>query len=121
MLDSARERFLDAAKRDVAREIPLHSRPNGERRAFDLAALGDSPSSLARGKENAQLVERALSGLSPGDRQVIQLRNYEELPFEEVAARLGCSPKAASRLWSRAITNLTAELRRHDRDPAGPL
>jgi RNA polymerase sigma-70 factor (subfamily 1) len=121
MLDSARERFRDAAKRDLAREVSLHGGTNGDGRAFDLAALGDSPSSLARAAENAQLVERALSELSPGDRQVIQLRIFEGLPFEEVGERLGCSAKAASRLWSRAITNLTAELRRHDRDPAGPL
>jgi RNA polymerase sigma-70 factor (subfamily 1) len=121
MLDSARERFLDAAKRDLAREVPLCHQTNGDSRAFDLAAPGDSPSRLARVAENAQLVEQALSELSPGDREVIQLRIFEELPFEEVGARLGCSPKAASRLWSRAITNLTAELRRHDRDPAGPL
>jgi RNA polymerase sigma-70 factor (subfamily 1) len=121
MLDSARERFVDAAKRGVAREVPLHHETNGDSRAFDLAAPGDSPSSLARAAEHAQLVERALNELSPGDRQVIRLRIFEELPFEELGARLGCSPKAASRLWSRAIMNLTAELRRHDRDPAGPL
>jgi RNA polymerase sigma-70 factor (subfamily 1) len=121
MLDSARERFLDAAKRDLAREVPLHHETNGDSRTFDLAARGDSPSSLARAAEDVQLVERALNELSPGDRQVIQFRIFEELPFEEVGARLGCSPKAASRLWSRAITNLTAELRRHDQDPAGPL
>jgi RNA polymerase sigma-70 factor (subfamily 1) len=120
-LDSTRERFLDAAKRTLAREVPLHRGTNGECRAFDVAAPGGSPSSLARDAENVQLVERAMNGLSPGDRQVIQLRVFEGLPFEEVGARLGCSPKAASRLWSRAITNLTAELRRHDRDPAGPL
>lgn len=121
MLDSTRERFLDAAKRDLAREIPLNQGTNDDVRAFDLAAPGASPSGLARAAENAQLVERALNELSPGDRQVIRLRIFDELPFEEVGARLGCSSKAASRLWSRAITNLTAELRRHDRDPSESL
>lgn len=121
MLDSARERFVDAAKRDLAREVPLHHRMNGDAQAFDLVAPGDSPSTVARAAEDALLVERALSRLSPSDRQVIQFRVFEQLPFEEVGARLGCSPKVASRLWSRAITNLTVELRRHDRDSAGSL
>jgi RNA polymerase sigma-70 factor (subfamily 1) len=120
-LDSARERFLDAAKRSLAREVPLHQGTSGDGRAFDLVAPGGSPSGLARDAEDAQIVERALNGLSPDDRQVIRLRIFEGLSFEEVGARLGCSPKAASRLWSRAVVSLTAELQRHDRAPTGPL
>jgi len=66
MLDSARERFVDAAKRDLAREAPLRHGTNGDSRAFELAAPGDSPSGLARGAENTIRIERALNELSPG-------------------------------------------------------
>ncbi len=121
MIDSARERFLDAAKRDLAREVSLHQSSNGDAHTLNLAAPDNSPSGLARAAENAQLVGRALNALDPSERQVIQLRIFDGLPFEVVGARLGCSAKAASRLWSRAITNLTAELRRHDGDSAGPI
>jgi RNA polymerase sigma-70 factor (ECF subfamily) len=121
MLDKARERFLEAAKRDLSREVPLHAGTNGDGRALDLAAPGASPSGLAQAAENARLLESAMQILPPLEREAVQLRIFQELGFDEVGERLGCSAKTASRIWSRAVTLLTAELQLHEQGPAGPL
>jgi RNA polymerase sigma factor (sigma-70 family) len=43
-------------------------------------------------------------------REVIVLRNVEELPHEEVARRMGRSPGAVRMLWVRALARLRQEL-----------
>jgi RNA polymerase sigma-70 factor (ECF subfamily) len=46
----------------------------------------------------------------PADyREVIILRNIEELPFKEVAERMGRGEGAVRMLWMRALTQLRQE------------
>jgi len=53
----------------------------------------------------------AIDGLSPALRDAVRLRVIEELPYEEVAARLSCSVGAARVRVSRALAVLLEELR----------
>lgn len=47
----------------------------------------------------------------PADyRDVLILRNIEELPFDEIASRLDRSPGAVRMLWVRALARLRDEL-----------
>jgi RNA polymerase sigma-70 factor (ECF subfamily) len=45
----------------------------------------------------------ALGRLRPIDREVLTLRLWEELSFEDVSAVLGCSPHAAEQRYARAL------------------
>lgn len=97
-------RQFTAAKRDVGRE--LHTTENH-------APVRDnypSPRAQAIEAEEAVLLRRALEKLNNDQRTVIVLRNWEQLPFGEVAQRMERSEDAAKKLWSRAMQNLKKEL-----------
>jgi RNA polymerase sigma-70 factor (ECF subfamily) len=49
---------------------------------------------------------KALDELPPVYRQVLVLRNFEDLPHEEVARRMNRSVGAVRMLWLRALTEL---------------
>ena len=54
----------------------------------------------------------ALERLPPADGEVLRLRLWEELPFEEVAAVLGCSRHAAEQRYGKALRRLRSVCRR---------
>jgi RNA polymerase sigma-70 factor (ECF subfamily) len=59
----------------------------------------------------APRLRRALGGLPTEQRRALQLRVVHQLPYEEVAGRLGCSQNAARLRVSRALRALTAQVR----------
>ena len=58
-----------------------------------------------------EIVARALLELSPKLRTVVVLRYVEEMPYEEIAAVLGCSVGTVSSRLSRALEQLERILR----------
>jgi len=56
-------------------------------------------------------IEQALAGLPPSQRRAVQLRVHGDLPYEAVAAELGCSPTAARIRVSRGLGTLRARLK----------
>ena len=52
-----------------------------------------------------------LETLSEAHREVILLRQFEELSFPEIAARLGKTDDASRMLFARAMAQLTLALR----------
>jgi len=52
-----------------------------------------------------------MSQLSADQQQVITLRNFEQLGFEEIGSRMNRSADAARKLWSRSIETLKLSLR----------
>ena len=52
----------------------------------------------------------ALQSLPAPLRKILQLREIDLLPMEEVARRLGLSRTAAERRWTRAIVLMTERL-----------
>jgi RNA polymerase sigma factor (sigma-70 family) len=78
----------------------------------DVAANTDSPETVVlRNEEDREVIE-ALQRLGDKDREILLLSVWEELPRQDVAAILGCSPHAASQRLHRASRRLAAELRR---------
>ena len=71
-----------------------------------LIDTGTSPSMRAARHEAEVLLANGLAQLKPEHREVIILRNLEELSFQEVARRMGRSTAAIKSLWVRALTNL---------------
>ncbi len=104
-LADARRQYRDSQKRQVCREVSLGDAP--------LAALAeivvseaDSPSAEAIANEEEAALQRALAALTAADRQVVQWRSFERLPFEEIGQRLGCNAEAARKRWARAVEQL---------------
>jgi RNA polymerase sigma factor (sigma-70 family) len=58
----------------------------------------------------APRLRRALGALPSEQRRAVQLRVVQQLPYEEVAGRLGCSQNAARLRVSRALRALTSQM-----------
>lgn len=105
---------LGAAMRDAGREISLHHGGLPEASSASLAAqlLGQmtSASRAAVRAEMQLLLQEAINGMDPLDREVIALRHFEELTNEEVAAVLGLTRAAASKRHVRAMLRLKAAI-----------
>lgn len=109
------ERHMAAQKRDVRKEISL----DAIARSFDqstcrlghvLGAAVESPSDRIASSERAALVADHLAKLPSHYREVLVLRHLEELPFDQVAERMGRTPAATRMLWVRAIDQLRKSL-----------
>jgi RNA polymerase sigma-70 factor (ECF subfamily) len=69
-----------------------------------------SPSTRVSRREEAALLADGLARLPEDYRQVLVLRNFQRLPFEQVAQRMGRSPGAVRMLWARSLERLHREL-----------
>ncbi|MFO0807164.1 MAG: sigma-70 family RNA polymerase sigma factor [Gemmataceae bacterium] len=104
--------ILDRNATDFVRHYRTAGRAAGREAVMesDPVAAGDSPSSAAIRQEGELQLAEALSRLSEDHRTVIELRNLQRLPFDQVAARLGRSRPAVQMLWMRAMQRLQAEM-----------
>ena len=57
---------------------------------MEPVASGPSSEEVLATRERDQRLRRALAGLEPRLRQILVLRHYEEMSYEEIAAVLGC-------------------------------
>ncbi len=98
-----------AAKRDVRREA--HA-PPGETILFLDAHAGTdgTPSQAASAEETRAWVRLALEMLDPDDRNVVLWREYQDLSFAEIAARLQIGEDAARMRFNRALPKLARKL-----------
>ena len=100
-------RAFSTDKRNKAQEINLHEH-SGVARALQDNHL--TPRSDAEEQELRQTLIQAIARLSPHQRQVIELRNYEQLPFNRIGERMDRSEDAARKLWARAVETLKAHM-----------
>jgi RNA polymerase sigma-70 factor (ECF subfamily) len=56
----------------------------------------------------------AMERLPEDYRQVLMMRYQDQLPFEEIAQKLGRTANAVRKLWARAVERLEVELERED-------
>jgi RNA polymerase sigma-70 factor (ECF subfamily) len=104
--------FAGAQKRDVSREQSLNDSLARSSQRLDqfLQAPGPSPSDeMVKAEQRRHLVE-VLDRLPEDYRQVILLRNLQELSYEEIAGRMDRSPGAVRMLWVRALARLRDEI-----------
>src|SRR5436305_5797547 len=103
-------RHLGAQRRDAGQEIALHRGPMPQATSASLAAmlLGrlTSPTQAAQRAEVRVLLQEAINGMDPLDREVLTLRHFEELNNADVAQVLGLSKTAASNRYIRALERL---------------
>jgi RNA polymerase sigma-70 factor (ECF subfamily) len=93
----------------VLREADRLSLPDSP---ADCEVVEDSsgPDIKASRREQAARLLAAIGRLPEDYRTVVDLRNLKELPFEDVAQRMGRSSAAVRKLWTRAMEKLRQEL-----------
>lgn len=85
------------------RGLRRRSRLNGRAAAVGAADPPPQPDTVVvRSVEDAAVLA-ALARLRPIDREVLTLRLWEEAPFEDIAAVVGCSRHAAEQRYGRAL------------------
>jgi len=99
-------RFHGVEKRCAGREVPLASPDDSQYGAPQPSSGGETPSQLLMRKELQLQVADAVARLPDDYQEVVILRNLQQLPFDEVAQRMGRSRPAVQMLWMRAIRNL---------------
>ena len=90
-------------RRDAARRVPLEEAaelPQPVRSALTQAILN----------EEGRRVERGLEALTASQREIIVLRQFEELTFPEIAERLAKTEDACRMMFARAMAALTLKL-----------
>ena len=101
---------LGAAVRDAGREVSLHRGALPQASSVSLAAqlLGKmtSASKAVERVETQLQLQAALNGMDEMDREIIALRQFEELSNAEAAQVLGLEPSAASKRYIRALKRL---------------
>lgn len=108
-------RYHRAQRRAVRREIPLDGGPESARLQWEKPVKADTASRIMAAREEAEQIERALATLSPDHQQIIRLRNWRVLSFEEIGQRMGRTPSAARSLWLRALEQMSKALRSQDK------
>jgi RNA polymerase sigma-70 factor, ECF subfamily len=112
----ARRAHLQTHRRTVAREVPLPER-SSLLLARQLLAGGSSPSQHFARQEQARHLQQALAQLPDPDREIILMRTYEKLSFEEIGAILAIEPGAANMRHTWALLRLGKIWR--ENDPSG--
>jgi RNA polymerase sigma-70 factor, ECF subfamily len=117
-LANIRRSYLVTEKRAASREVTLDSFAG---RAGDglelLKSAAPSPSTHALQNEWVQSLERALSRLPERYRQTVSWRHQEQVSWDEIGRRLGCTADAARKVWARAIQHLRHDLAEHESSP----
>lgn len=97
-------RHLRTQKRDIRREQTL------DKTVHELGQT-ETPSSEAIRKEDQNRLEQALTQLTKDQRQVVTMRQRDQMSFPEIASALGRTPESTRKLWSRAVAALAVILR----------
>src|SRR5262245_62797757 len=109
-LTDVHRHHLGSQMRDAGQEVSLHRGPFPQVSSLSLAAqlLGQMTSAgrAAIRAEHKLIVQEALNGMDPIDREVLTLRHFELLSNEETALVLGLTNKAASNRYIRALKRL---------------
>jgi RNA polymerase sigma-70 factor (ECF subfamily) len=109
-LTEVHRRHLGTQLRDADREVTLHRGGLPLADSVSLAAqlLGTltTPSQAVIKAETRLLVQEALNGMDPIDREVLALKHFEQLSTSEIAEVLGLSKAGAGSRYLRAIKRL---------------
>ncbi len=96
------------------RNIVLERSINSENAPMHLESEGTSPiDRLMRDERNSQ-IDRVLDQMPAHYRQVIRLRYWDSMTFEQMGQVLDKSPDAVRQIWYRAIEYFTDVLDQHE-------
>jgi RNA polymerase sigma-70 factor (ECF subfamily) len=98
-------RQFETEKRGVGREVPLETASDDLLHGAVKAI--ETPSVLARAREQDEQLQRAVRELPNHYRQVLLLHSSEGLTFVQIADKLESTADAIRKLWGRAVEELT--------------
>ena len=101
-----------AARRSLDREVALPDR-SSLMLARQLVAAGSAPGQRFDREELAERVRRAVAQLPAIDREILVMRTFEELSYEEIGYLLEIKPSAARQRYGRALIRLQSVLSAH--------
>lgn len=113
-VQDARRRYRGTARRNLDRERPIAADSVLQMQLSDDQL---TPRAASIAAEETQTLRQALQRLPAEYREVIKLRNWDELPFSRIGELLNRSEDAARKLWSRAVARLETELDRIINEP----
>ena len=104
--------YAGTQKRDVSREVSMQDSlaKSSDRLAGMLPTDISTPSIQAAAREQQLRLAEVLQKLPDDYREVIVLRNLQELPHAEVARRMDRKEGAVRMLWVRALKKLREEM-----------
>lgn len=111
---NATNKHRRTAKRDLSREVSLDDSRWPHGLDGQIPAADPSPSASAAAGEEQQRLFQAMDRVPAHYAQVIRLRNFDYLPFAEIADEMQLSADATRKLWERAVERLAQELRPRD-------
>lgn len=110
--------FHSAGKRDLARDVRLSIPGRSGSIGLDPTATGLSPAMGAARDEQVHALEDALADLPEADRELVVLRDYVGMSWEDVAERTGRRSAAAARMaHGKVLFLLGAKLRAGGQPP----
>src|SRR5262249_47859390 len=98
-------RHVGADRRAVGREMALPDRSSLALARW-LTAAGATPSCQLHRDELVRRVRQALDRLPDVDREILLMRTFEGLSYDEVSSLLGIEPTAARKRHGRAVLRL---------------
>jgi RNA polymerase sigma-70 factor (ECF subfamily) len=100
--------YAGTQMRSVCREESIEQSLSQSSNRLDRVMLvnDSTPSSVAVENEQRLRLAKAIESMPDDYRQVILFRNFHELPYQEIAARMQRSEGAVRMLWVRALTAL---------------
>ncbi len=107
-------RLTDTHAKIEARAVPIDHPPEREEGGLQEVAVpaqGLSPKEDTVRREEIQMVRQALAGLSKNDFQILILREFEELSYEQIAERLKLSKGTVMSRLHRARGALAERLK----------
>ena len=114
-----RHDFYTRRRRQVAREQPI---PEDTVLELDGGTRDSLQPDVAMDKRQWQAwVRLALELLDPEEREVIVLRQWDDLEFAAIAERIGTTPDAARMRFQRALPNLARRIQELQRGDFSPL
>lgn len=133
LLEIAEHRIRDLVDREHAAKraggnsalplSPLSSESSASSSVFgDFGPVASTtPSQVAVFREQAEAMRAALEALDRELREVVHLRLFEDLTHEEVAARLGISPRSAKHRFRRGVAEYSRRIAKDPRNHAARL
>jgi len=103
-------RYFNRQKRDINKEEALmHSR--GEEQKPDKT-VGPRPVSIVEHFDELARMEEALENVPKDTREILVMRYFEELTYQEIGARIEKSEEASRKIINRAVQLLAREMDR---------
>jgi RNA polymerase sigma-70 factor, ECF subfamily len=105
LIEAWREENRDC--RNIRNEVPWPERSSIQ---LGLQILGrlTSPQDAAERRELCEGVRNALDAMKPEDREILDMRLFDDLPFREAAMVLEISEEAAMKRYARAVLRFKA-------------